>query len=164
MNQTELVFCRVIFLWIIAVSSGLGYIASREETNTIFRFGPNSSLKILGIYVDDEVKYSVVVVFCFINSVIRTINQNVLQSWIINTVQDSKTISVLPRKAYEISFIHCVYIWLDFFMYMNILLSQIDMLLIEVVADLVMTSVITTYYLNEKNINIESNTIINDFV
>ena len=38
-------------------------------------------------------------------------------------------------------------------MYMNILLSQIDMLLIEVIADLVMTSAVTSYYLNEKNIN-----------
>jgi len=157
MKEKHIFLGRIVLLWIIAVCGGIGYMIRSDDSNPIFQFGPNSSLKILGICIDDTTKYGVVVVFCFINSGVRTLNHNILQSWIINTIQDTKTIQLNYKinawHAYEISYVNCIYIWLDFFMYMNILLSQIDMLLIEVVADLVMTSAVTSYYLNEKNIN-----------
>jgi hypothetical protein len=34
-----------------------------------------------------------------------------------------------------------------FFMYMNILLTQIDMMFVEIGSDLIMTSILTSYYL-----------------
>jgi hypothetical protein len=66
-------------------------------------------------------------------------------------VQDHKTAVVNKVDAYTISFISTIYNWVDFFMYMNILLSQIDMLLIEISADLIMNAILTTYYLRSKN-------------
>lgn len=36
-------------------------------------------------------------------------------------------------------------------MYMNILMSQVDMLFIEILADLIMTFGLTTYYVRSKN-------------
>jgi cysteine desulfurase len=55
-------------------------------------------------------------------------------------------------KAYILSFISVTYNWFDFFMYMNILMSQIDMLFIEISADLMMTFFLTTYYIRLKSI------------
>jgi len=81
----------------------------------------------------------------------RTVHHNIIQSWIINTIQDSKsTTPIQQQTAYEITLISTTYIWFDFFMYMNIVMSQIDMFLIETGSDLVMMTVVTTYYLREK--------------
>ena len=41
-------------------------------------------------------------------------------------------------------------------MYMSIIMTQIDLLCIEVFADLIMTMILTKYYLNQKNIHYSS--------
>jgi hypothetical protein len=50
--------------------------------------------------------------------------------------------------AYESAFIITIYTWFDWFLYYNILLSQIDILLIEIVIDIIMAGLVTNYYLN----------------
>jgi hypothetical protein len=55
------------------------------------------------------------------------------------------------HKAYEISCVSTIYNWFDFFMYMHILMSQIDLLLVEVSADIIMTIIITKYYIDKKH-------------
>lgn len=142
---------RGIALWMISVIVALGIMLQNQGLigTHIYRFGPNEDLYILGFCIDTAEKYCAIAVFCFLNSGIRTLNHVIMQPWITNQVQDiSKPIEVSRRDAYEISCVSCVYIWFDFFMYMNILLAQIDMMLIEVGADLITTTVLTTYYLN----------------
>lgn len=160
MKNIETVLSRFIVLWMLIITGGLFYISLNDNNNNqLFNVGPNSSLYILGINIDNGLKYSVVVISCFINSGIRTINNTVLRAWIINVVQDPKTKEVVHNNiAYEISYVNSVYTWVDFFMYMNILLSQIDMLLIEILADVIMTSALTRHYLKlkEKEVDIES--------
>jgi hypothetical protein len=80
--------------------------------------------------------------------VIRALNHNILQSWIINTIQDKQNNTrINALQAYEVSITSVIYNWFDFFMYMNILMSQIDMLLIEISADIIMTTLLTGYYI-----------------
>lgn len=139
------------------IISLLTYIIYKNSSNintNIFSLGPNSELYILGICIDTYIKYGTVICFCFINSGIRAMNMNVLHSWIINEIQDTKNNNIIEtKKAYTLSSISVIYNWFDFFMYMNILLSQIDMLLIEIFADLIMTFFLTTYYLRLKQNN-----------
>ena len=151
----ETTISRVIFVWIVAVNVILGIIIKNSSTKSnIFNIGPNSSLFILEICVDTPVKYGSVMLFCLINSGIRTMNHSILQSWITNTVQDtSNTTPVDARQAYEISYISTIYNWFDFFMYMNILMSQIDLFVIEILMDLVMITLVTKYYLYLKRRN-----------
>jgi hypothetical protein len=154
----EKITSRVIFLWIMLISS---FIVSKSREISIFRFGPNKDLIILDVCIDNGYKYTIVVAFCFTNSVIRALNHNILQSWIINTIQDKQNNTrINPLQAYEVSITSVIYNWFDFFMYMNILMSQIDMLLIEISADIIMTTLLTGYYLklNKKK------TIQNEFV
>ena len=107
----------------------------------------------MGICIDTGLKYVVVVSFCFMNSAIRAVNSNVLRGWIINEIQDTKNKNAIDaKKAYALSFVHVSYNWFDFFMYMNILLSQMDMLLFETLADLIMTGILTRYYLKAKRV------------
>jgi len=78
-------------------------------------------------------------------------HHNVIKPWITNQVQDiNNTILINHTKAYELSSVSTIFIWFDFFMYMNIILSQIDMLIIETTIDLIMVLFVTKYYLNFK--------------
>ena len=78
-------------------------------------------------------------------------NHNILQPWIINVIQDkTNPTHITYSQSYELSFVYTIYNWFDFFLYMNILLSQIDMLLVEVFADLIVTFFLTTDYVRSK--------------
>jgi len=144
---------RGITLWMVSVIIGLCIMLENQGLigKYIYRFGPNEDLYILGFCIDTVEKYSAVAVFCFLYSGMRTLNHVILLPWITNQVQDiSKPIVVSASSAYEISCISSAYIWFDFFMYMNILLTQVDMMLIEVGTDLIMTAILTNYYLQRE--------------
>jgi hypothetical protein len=94
-------------------------------------------------------KYVGVVAYCFVNSAFRTLHKNILSAWLVNTVEDEA-----KRKggadvalAYEVTAVYTVYTWVDWLLYMSILLSQIDMVLVEVAADLLTSLASTWYYL-----------------
>jgi hypothetical protein len=75
-----------------------------------------------------------------------------LVPWVTNSIQDitkpkPKNIHMF---AYETAIIITVYTWFDWFLYYNILVSQIDLLLVEISMDLIMSLVITHYYLNNE--------------
>ena len=140
--------------WITISVASITYIVFTNDVSSLFSVGPNPDFFIFGICIDTFPKYGVVISFCFLNSGIRAINGNVLHSWIINEIQDVTRTTSVPvsiSKACSLSFIHVIYNWFDFFMYINILLSQIDMLLIEIFADLIVTGCVTIYYLRAKH-------------
>lgn len=152
-NNITFVLSKIIAIWIIGVSVGLYILIQKQGLigKDIYRIGPNPELYILGFSIDTYEKYMIVASFCFINSGIRTINNEILRPWITNQIQDiSKPIEVPKSLSYDISCICCIYTWFDFFMYMNIVLSQIDMMLIEVGTDLSMTIVLTSYYIKNR--------------
>ena len=140
---------RLIAIWMCAIIGLLGIIAS---DNPIFHIGPNETLQIFNIAINTNSRYIAVVSFCFVNSGIRTLNHNILQPWIINVIQDKTNMTPISyNQSYELSFVYTIYNWFDFFMYMNILITQIDMLVIEIVIDLIMTYISTSYYLKVKS-------------
>lgn len=124
---------------------------NQDKEDLFYKVGPNVHLMIMGIRIDTYGKYFIVVSYCFINSMSRTLCNNVLHSWLINQIQDEtkdkKMIS--KRFAYEVTCSTTIYFWFDWFIYMNILLSQIDMILIEIMADIVMSLMTTAYYLHK---------------
>ena len=146
----ETVIGRITLAWIFTTMFAMGFFIHDISDNQIFKFGPNAGLFIMDICIDTNAKYCSVILFCFVNSGVRCMNHNILQSWLINTVQNKEVLVVDTHQSYEISLISTVYNWFDFFLYMNILLSQIDMLLVEVFADLIVTFFLTTDYVRSK--------------
>jgi hypothetical protein len=130
--------------------------------DTFYVIGPHSHFNILGIYIDTTGKYIFIIVYCFVNSTCRTLCNSILHSWLINCVQnenlnenenwnnkDKRSIKKYKRFAYKVTIVTTVYTWFDWFLYMNILLSQIDMFMVEIISDL-FTSILTThYYINK---------------
>ena len=146
MEHIEIITSRMISIWMIAMISLLFLTTTKYS----FPIGPNPDLFIFHIPIDTASKYMIVVSFCFCNSVFRSLHHNILQSYIINSIQNLQENLPVPY-SYEISCVSTMYIWFDFFMYMNILLSQIDLLLVEVSADIIITIIITKYYVDKKH-------------
>ena len=148
--QTEKIISRSIFLWMFCVSIFITYLHNQSNIyNKFYNFGPNTSLIILGFTIDTYYRYAYVIGYCFVNSVFRSLFHNILTSWVTNSVQDitkPKPIT-MHMFAYESAYIITLYTWFDWFLYYNILLSQIDVLLIEIVIDLIMSGFVTKYYL-----------------
>jgi hypothetical protein len=152
-ENIEIITSRIISIWIFIITSFIFFtLKQQHETLPLFQFGPNTELFILYIPINTNIKYSFVVSFCFFNSIIRSLNHNILQSWIINEIQDTTKNNISSAYiSYEISCVSTIYNWFDFFMYMHILMSQIDLLFVEITADMIMTIIITKYYLTKKN-------------
>ena len=149
--------CRATMIWIIIVVISMIVVFWRESIS--LPIGPNADLFILSIAIDTNTKYMVVVSFCFCNSIFRSLQHNMLQPFITNKIQDvsdfikNGNMDIDVFFSYEISCVSTIYIWFDFFMYMHILLSQIDLLLVEVAADMLMTILINRYYLQKRRMD-----------
>ena len=123
-----------------------------SESKRFYMFGPNNNLIVFGLEINTYPKYFVIVTYCLTNSLLRTSCRDILISWQINNIQDitkpkNKETSCF---AYEVCCVTTVYIWIDWYIYMNLLLAQVDMLIIEISSDLLMSCIITKYYLNYK--------------
>jgi len=149
-----------IALWIIFVSVCLTiFLSFHAQTDSLqtryFRWGPHSEFVVFGMPIDTSLKYATITLYSFVNSGIRASYHNLLQPWILHNVQsDAVTTPINAFFAYRMTLLATFYNWFDWFIYMNILLSQVDMLVIELMADILTTLVTTRSYLNQKNKNI----------
>jgi hypothetical protein len=147
---------RAFILWLLFIffSFFLVFLFNKENMtySSFYNVGPSDNLIILGILINTREKYSCLVLFCSINSCFRTLSHNFLSSWLINNVQDNKARKEDLNKitVYSASIINVVYTWVDWLLYMNILLSQIDLFFCEVISDIIVTCICNSYYLQQK--------------
>ncbi len=162
MNQqipkVQYIVSKLISLWMCVVIITISLLLKYEnnEDKDFYKFGPNKDLLILGFSINNNKKYIYVVSYCFINSLLRTLYNSVLHPWLINNVQDESKEKRIELRyfSYEVTIVTTIYMWFDWFIYMNILLSQIDMVLIEIFADVIMSILTTMYYLDEIKVSI----------
>jgi hypothetical protein len=146
---------RLISVWMSATIILMGVVLSGEPDDLKFyRFGPHPDLVIIGFIIDQIYKYIILLIFCACNTVIRNINHNVIMPWITLTIQDNsdtgmeQRTTITSKVAYEVSIVSTIYTWFDWFIYINLLLSQIDLLLVEIATDVIVTTIITYMYMN----------------
>ena len=130
-------FAKMLLVWMIGVSA----FVLRLKPD--YRFGPHEDLDIMGIAINTHARYAMVAVFCVVNSFIRSVETDIIHAWLINNVQDVRKI------AYQVAIIHAMYYWWDWFIYMNILLAQFDLFLIEMLASIITTVITTRMYLQD---------------
>lgn len=153
--KIQKIVSKIISLWMISITTIIIFLSkyANDDQKKIYRFGPNNELNILGFIIDTREKYTLVILYCFINSIFRTLYNSILHAWIINNVQDENRVKdkLIKNIAYEITVVTSIYNWFDWFIYINILLSQIDMVIVEIIADLIISLFTTRYYLMNKN-------------
>jgi hypothetical protein len=143
---------RAIGAWCACVVVTVGAVALRHAGggSTFFRFGPHEDLRVLGVAIDRAGPYTLLVCYSFVNAVVRAVHANVLVPWLVNNVQDvgRPLGAACVRYAYEVSALVTLYHWIDWLLYMSILLAQVDMFLIELTADLLATTGTTYVYIS----------------
>ncbi len=121
------------------------------STSTFYRIGPSETLVILGgIKINTMGKYLLVVLYSMINTCLRSARVNVLSPWITLNVQDeSKPLGNLNKlHAYEITLVANLYTWIDWWISVSMLMSQVDLIILEVLFDFVTLYYITRNYLS----------------
>ena len=142
-----IVISRVMLIWMYIVVGTL----SLNNDHKFMNIGPNDTLIIMNKPINTMSTYMGIVCISIINSSFRTINNNIISSWIINSVQDITNKDKLNKLyAYEISITHTIYTWVDFFLYMNIILNQVDFFVIQIITECISTIIITNYYVKQK--------------
>ena len=133
------------------LASAVG-VASDNSTTKFFTFGPREDLVILDVKINTGWRYSVVILYTMISTVARTVLQEIVAPWLIQTVQNDKPKDAYTRRyAQEIAFGEVVYRWFDWFMYMHILMAQVDMMIIELAGNLVAVFYTTRLYMKPKD-------------
>ena len=142
---------RFTIAWIIGCSVLLIFIINKNDP--FYHFGPSKDLKFIGITIDTKIKYFYICIYCFLNTIVRSINHSIIQPWITLNIQNpSNKDNIKIACAHEIVTINIVYTWFDWFIYINLLLTQVDMILIEMGSELIVSNLITWKYIkNKKN-------------
>lgn len=135
----------------IGVVTTMSILLTKEVTvDSFYRFGPSSTLIVLGLPINTTGMYIGVLIYCFVNTCIRNLNNQIVSPWVTNVVHDttvSKT-HVSTVLIYEIVIINIIYTWVDWYIYINLLLAQADMVIVEICTDLIVTGFVTRMYLN----------------
>lgn len=156
---------HILCVWVTSIVVFISYAWSKGIiAGDFFNVGPNDNFILFNITINTYSKYFLVIVFCFLNSCIRKLDMNILQPWITVKVQNNITNKRQSSisKAFIVSNISGIYVWIDFIIYMNLLFSQIDVVLVEIVADVLILNLSTYYYMfnlkhsMSKDVNIDS--------
>ena len=152
--STEKIVSRIIIAWmlLLLISIISLYNTMDSETQMFYNIGPNDNLVVFGLKINTYPKYFIIIIFCFTNSLIRSTSRDILIPWQTNSVQDitRNKHKNMHNFAYEVACVTTIYTWVDWYIYMNMLLTQVDMLLIETFTDLLTSCITTRYYLNYK--------------
>ena len=145
---------KALLGWALLCSLFLTVAVSTSASNSttkFFTFGPREDLVILDVKIDTPWRYTVVLMYTVISTVARTVLQEIVSPWLIQTVQNDKPKNAYARRyAQEIAFGEVLYRWFDWFMYMHILLAQIDMMIVELLGNLVAVAYTTRLYMKPK--------------
>jgi hypothetical protein len=160
--KMEKIISKINILWMAIVVASIAGLHGKMDSQTMlfYRFGPSDSLIVFGLTINTFTKYIIIMIYLCTNSFVRTMNHNILSSWVTNRVQDItiEKNNEIKSIAYEITYGLAIYSWVDFFIYINILLAQVDMLLIEILINVIISGVITNYYLNYRGKSCELTT------
>jgi len=140
---------RLVATWIGIVCFVLVFSPHTKQSR-FYSIGPSEHLTVLGgIKINTIGRYLLIVLYSVINTCIRCAKVNILSPWVtLNVQNDSKPIGDMNRfHAYEITLVANLYSWVDWWISVNLLMSQVDLIIIEVVFDFISLYYITRNYL-----------------
>ena len=142
---------RVLQCWTASVLITLGVLLQKGTAlKNFYQFGPSDNLIILGLVINSYALYAGVVFYSFFNTVIRNLNNQIVRSWITLVIHDTTIpkIDLSHLYIYEITLMNAIYSYIDWFIYLNLVFSQLDIVLIEFVGEMFITFIVTRMYLS----------------
>ena len=151
--EEKRVTMALVTVWLIAtciIFSSLGAFHMQFMT-----LGPSAHTVFMGMVIDDWYKWCALSTFSFLNTGVNEFLDSALSPWFLNTVQDHKT------KFLPYSKLTCLVITQVFTVYSHIMsvfwiflfFSQLDFLLIRLLADLIVTHYVTYRFMENKTVD-----------
>jgi len=129
-------------------------LCASETSTKFFTFGPREDLVILDIKINTGWRYSIVIIYTILSTVARTVLQEVVSPWLIQTVQNDKPKNEYARRhAQEVAIGEVIYRWFDWFMYMHILMAQVDMMIVELTGNMAVVIYTTKIYMRPRDLD-----------
>jgi len=125
-----------LMLWLIIVMTLFKDIGLLDTS--FMSFGPSPTTKFMGVVLDTWYKWNMVACFTLINTSINDFMSDAISPWILNTITDHKN-KYIPYPRFVclgISQLWAVYCNLMSVFGMFLAMTQIDFVLIRMVADL----------------------------
>ena len=141
------VFLTCWLCMVLIVFKDIGLLDTKFMT-----LGPSETTVFMGVTLNTWRKWGLVAFFTFVNTSVNDFMSDALGPWILNTITDHKT-RFIPYSKWV-----CLAITQTWSMYCNIMsvfsiflaMSQIDFVLIRMVADLLVNAYTTTKFLRNK--------------
>lgn len=126
----------VLMVWLIIVMSVFKDIGLLDTT--FMSFGPSTNTRFMGVVLDTWYKWGMVAGFTMVNTSINDFMSDAISPWILNTITDHKN-KYIPYPRYVclgITQLWAVYCNLMSVFGMFLAMTQIDFVLIRMLADL----------------------------
>lgn len=130
------------------------YILGAFHTH-FMTFGPSEKTVFMGMTINNWSKWHCLAQFSFWNTAVNEFLGSALIPWFTNTIQDQKT-KYLPYSkmaCIHITNIYCVYTHIMSVFGIFLFFSQVDFLLIRMVADLLVSIVTTMWWCQNKTVD-----------
>jgi hypothetical protein len=134
-DDKRLAVC-VLMIWLIIVMTVFKDIGLLDTS--FMSFGPSQTAKFMGVLLDSWYKWGMVAGFTLVNTSVNDFMSDAISPWIINTITDHKN-KLIPYPKYiclGISQLWAVYCNLMSVFGMFLAMTQIDFVLIRMLADL----------------------------
>jgi len=134
-DDKRLAVC-VLMLWLVVVMTLFKDIGLLDTS--FMTFGPSSTAKFMGVVLDTWYKWNMVAGFTLVNTSVNDFMSDAISPWILNTITDHKS-KYIPYPRYIcllISQLWSIYCNLMSVFGMFLAMTQIDFVLIRMLADL----------------------------
>jgi len=153
MFDDKRVAITILMIWlifIVVMLQGLGLMHS-----TFMTFGPSPHSKFLALHIDTWHKWFLLTCATFASTCVSDFFSDAIVPWIQNTVQDHKT-TYLPYSkcmCYIISQLWTVYCAVMSIFAISLMTSQIDFLIVRLLADLLTNTFTTFKFMRHKKVD-----------
>lgn len=143
---------RILIAWMVVLTFILFFNFPKENRDGgFFAIGPNDNFVFMEIKINTLSKYFLLVLSMCLNTCIRNLNQDILNPWLIQNVQNENKLTYSNATAYEITIVNGMFTWFDYIFCLNLVIIQIDMILIQIFVDTIANAVITKIYIKSKD-------------
>jgi hypothetical protein len=112
----------------------------------------------LEIKIDTYPKYLIIILYILINNIIRELYDAIINPFLINEIQTFKQTEIVSKKfIFYIMSVSTIYKWIDWFVSLQMIFSQIDLLILETFFDWIYSILTTNFHFQHKQNNSQQN-------
>lgn len=139
----------VAYIFLVSIIISLYYVGFYQD-NAFFSWGP--PLTYFGKRIDSWGNFNLILSIVFVHQLINNWVSEVVYPWIINNIQDPKSVRLQygPRMSLILINLHAVYSQIDLLLLIGGLTSQISFTLIIMLANIITVSIINWKYISQK--------------